>query len=206
MTAITNTVLCRISRRAWLVWLSVVLVLIVAVALGRRHSLVYMSPLVAVAGVIVLLHFPPLGSFGLIAAAPDVPIEVSIGTEVNLKSLALLMPVLKLIWLLAYLRHQGVRLPAPSWLTTPWRFSCWRPRYRCSLVTPTGSAPCPISPRTSCRFTPLRKPCMTGQLSHSLLHKLAIAARWFVEQHYEWPFIRLHFLRLVTDVAHRRTP
>jgi glycosyltransferase involved in cell wall biosynthesis len=51
-----------------------------------------------------------------------------------------------------------------------------------------------------------------AQHTLALLHdpalgrQLSAQARRLVEQHYDWSFIGQRFLRLVEDVAHRRTP
>lgn len=185
--------------------LLVAVVLALAFELGRRPAPTVLALLIGLPASLALLRFPLLGFFGLFAAALVVPLEISTGTEVNLNSSALLVPVLILIWFFAYLRHYGVRLPASRPSHYPLALFllaaqvslfignvCWDP-----------AVPRPISSRTSYRFTRLRKPCVTGQLRHSLRRKLAVAARQFLEQHIDWSFIGQRFLRLVEDVANR---
>ncbi|CAG0937509.1 hypothetical protein TFLX_06443 [Thermoflexales bacterium] len=93
-------------------------VLVLALVLGRRSSLIILAAQFALVGALVLLRWPRLGFLLLIPSALVVRLEIGTGTEVSLNPAALLVPALLGIWLLNSLMQHKLRL-VPSRTNRP---------------------------------------------------------------------------------------
>ncbi len=87
-------------------------VLLGAVILGRRPSLLWIGLIAGIGVVAVLLKKPTLGLFLLIVVALLGPISINTGTEVYLNLATLLIPALFVIWLLIRMNQHDIRLVA----------------------------------------------------------------------------------------------
>ena len=92
----------------------IVLILAASAVLGMRASpRVIAFSVVTVVGIALLGDYR-LGILGLMAAALVVPLEIGTGTEVKLNAVALLLPVLFVLWL-----FKGIRQRRLSWVRSP---------------------------------------------------------------------------------------
>ncbi len=99
-------------ERYWLRYIIIAAVLLGAVILGRRPSLLWIGLIFGIGVVMVLLKKPLLGLFLLIAVALLGPLDIPTGTEVNLNLASLLIPLLFVIWLLTQMNRHDIRLVA----------------------------------------------------------------------------------------------
>ncbi len=113
-----NTIRRTLPTADWRVWAIIFAVLLGSAFAGFRVSIAWYALLAVCIGAVILLRQPILGFFALIAAALVIPFEFSTGTEVNVNTATLLVPVLLVIWLLNSLSRQDLRL-APSRTNRP---------------------------------------------------------------------------------------
>lgn len=97
--------------RLWPAAPIVLVVLLLAFALGQRASVTTLGVLVALMGALALFRYPVLGFPVLILAALAGKMEFSTGTEVNLNPASLLVPALMGIWIANMLQRHEIRLP-----------------------------------------------------------------------------------------------
>lgn len=91
-------------------WLIIALVLILGAYLGKHASVLWLAVLVAGGAALILLRRPVLGLLALVAAALTVPLEIGTGTDVKLNIVALLIPVLAVVWLLDVARRREIHI------------------------------------------------------------------------------------------------
>jgi hypothetical protein len=107
-----------IQDKSWQVAGICALVLILAAAVGRRPSFIFLAVPFALTGILILMRWPILGLLGLLVVALLIPIEIGTGTEVSLNLAALLVPALLSIWLMISLVEHRVSL-VPSRVNLP---------------------------------------------------------------------------------------
>ena len=105
-------------ERPWWRYPVIAAVLVFAVALGFRPSVLWLVVPIGIAAIFVLLRQPLLGFFALILAALLAKVSIGTGTEVDLYPAVLLMPVLIVIWILIRMTKHSVQL-APSRVNLP---------------------------------------------------------------------------------------
>jgi O-antigen ligase len=108
----------RIPVKKLQTWAVIAGVLLGAVVLGYKASIVWLGLLVVGTGAVVLLQQPILGLFGLVAATLVVPLEFGTGTAVDLNPVTLLVPALLGLWVLDMIRRGTLAL-APSRTNRP---------------------------------------------------------------------------------------
>lgn len=97
---------------SFLTFMAVTAVLVLAALAGRQPSLRLVFPVVAVAGVLLLVRQPGLGLAVLAGLSFTLPITFGTGTEVSLTAPVFLIPAVAAAWLVDGLRRRSLRLPA----------------------------------------------------------------------------------------------
>ena len=100
--------------RNLLTWAMAAIVLMAAAYFGSHVSLRWLVLVVVGLGAVALLRQPVLGLLGLIILALIVPTYFGTGTEVGLYPVALLTPVMLVVWLLNLLRQRNLRWASSS--------------------------------------------------------------------------------------------
>jgi hypothetical protein len=99
-------------------YLLVPVVLLLAFFLGRTPSLLYVIAPLAVIAALAVMRKPRLGLFAIIIVALVVRFRIGTGTDVDLYPVALLVPALCAVWLLASMVRKQVVMP-PSRIHLP---------------------------------------------------------------------------------------
>lgn len=112
------TVRQTLANRPWWMWAGVAIVLASAVYFGYQASMRWLFILGGMISAALVLRYPLLGLLVLSVASLVGKIEVGTGTEVSLNPVALIAPVLLVIWLLVGLRRKNLSL-VPSRTNRP---------------------------------------------------------------------------------------
>jgi hypothetical protein len=105
------------TGRKLLIWLTIPLVMGLALFFGSMASMRWLILLLAGIGAFALLNRPLLGLLMLIVGALLINRQVGTGTAVDLNVAALLLPVLLSLWFLDMVRRKDISLvPSPTYL------------------------------------------------------------------------------------------